>query len=212
MRRLICRWLLAALIAAPALAAQDSTATDTTTAAEPPAPPPAQPLSLQRASWLADRQPLRIGDILTIVVDEQTRTSERTSLVAGESRRSGLGLNVGAASDVRLGPAKSLASNVAHDQRDVGEQARSGDVVGTITVRVTELDALGNAKVEGSKVLTVDGRKQEIQLLGTVRPDDVTALNTIPSSRVADAEITFKGKKIGAKRGILGNILSILWP
>jgi flagellar L-ring protein precursor FlgH len=193
-------------------AAQDSTATDTTAAAAAPAAPAVRPLSLQRASWLYDRQPLRIGDILTIVVDEQTRTRERTSLVAGESRRSGLGLNVGAASDVRLGPAKSLASSIAHDQRDVGEQGRDGDVAGTITVRVTELDALGNARVEGTKVLTVDGRKQEIEMAGTIRPDDVSAINTVTSSRVADAEITFKGKKIGAKRGILGNILSILWP
>jgi len=193
-------------------AAQDSTATDTTAAAAAPVAPAVRPLSLQRASWLYDRQPLRIGDILTIVVDEQTRTRERTSLVAGESRRSGLGLNVGAASDVRLGPAKSLASGVAHDQRDVGEQGRDGDVEGTITVRVTELDALGNARVEGTKVLTVDGRRQEIEMVGTIRPDDVTAINTVTSSRVADAEITFKGKKIGAKRGILGNILSILWP
>lgn len=209
MRCLLLSFCLGALPIA-SLAAQDSTAAEAP--AEAPAAPAPRPLSLQRASWLADRQPLRIGDILTIVVDEQTRTRERTSLVAGESRKSGLNLNLGAASDVRLGPAKSLSSGVAHDQRDVGEQGRDGDVAGTITVRVTELDALGNARVEGTKVLTVDGRKQEIELVGTIRPDDVTAINTIASSRVADAEITFKGKKIGAKRGILGNILSILWP
>lgn len=207
------RILLAGLLLGTALpaAAQDSTATADSGAAAAPAPP-VRPLSLQRASWLADRQPLRVGDILTVVVDEQTRTRERTSLVAGESRRSGLNLNVGAASDVRLGPSKSLASGVGHDQRDVGEQGRDGDVEGTITVRVAELDALGNARIEGTKLLTVDGRKQEIAIAGTIRPDDVTAINTIASSRVADAEITFKGKKIGAKKGILGNILSILWP
>jgi flagellar L-ring protein precursor FlgH len=209
MRRILLAGLL--LGAARPAAAQDSTATaDRGTAVA--AAVPVRPLSLQRASWLADRQPLRVGDILTVVVDEQTRTRERTSLVAGESRRSGINLNVGTASDVRLGPSKSLNSGVGHDQRDVGEQGRDGDVEGTITVRVAELDALGNARIEGTKLLTVDGRKQEIAIVGTIRPDDVTAINTIASSRVADAEITFKGKKIGAKKGILGNILSILWP
>ena len=47
---------------------------------------------------------------------------------------------------------------------------------------------------------------------GVIRPDDVGSDNTVASSRVADAVISYKGKKIGPRQGILGKILSILWP
>lgn len=199
---------LATLLAAAPLAAQaDSTAGDSAAPAVV-----TRPLSLQRASWLADRQPLRVGDLITIVVDEQTKLSERTSTVATEDRGSRLSLNPNALSTVRLGPEKSLQSGLTHNTRDVGQQSRDGDIVGVITVKVTELDDLGNASVSGTKALLVDGRKQEILLEGTVRPDDVSSTNTVQSSRIADASITFKGKKIGARKGILGSILSIFWP
>ena len=200
------------LAQAPAPAPAPAAAATAPAAADSAEPPPARPLSLQRASWLADRQPIRVGDLLTIVVDEQTSISERTSTVANNNRNSDFGLNANGVAGVFLGPQKTLTSSVAHGSNDVGQQSRDGNVVGTITVHVTELDDLGNAKISGSKSLTADGRKQEILIEGIVRPQDVQADNTVQSSRVADAEITFKGKKIAARKGILGGILSILWP
>ena len=79
-------------------------------------------------------------------------------------------------------------------------------------MHVTGLDATGNAKIEGNKKVIVDGRPQEVTIQGLIRPDDVGSDNTVSSSRVADAVITYKGKKIGPRQGILGKILSILWP
>ena len=51
-----------------------------------------------------------------------------------------------------------------------------------------------------------------MKLRGIVRPEDVSAANLVSSTRIADAVITYKGKKIGPRAGILGKILSILWP
>ena len=47
---------------------------------------------------------------------------------------------------------------------------------------------------------------------GLIRPDDVGSDNTVSCSRVADAVISYKGKKIDPRQGILGKILSIFWP
>lgn len=214
MRRALSLGATAVLtIAAPraglAQAAADSLADSAATrlaAAPPPGPSPT------RAAWLSDRRPLRVGDVLTIVIDEQTAASERVSTTASADRaqRARLGINVD--SSVRLGPSKEFATGLNSSSRDVGESGREGNLTAILTVRVVSLDAGGTATVEGAKSVTVDGRLQEVKLRGVVRAEDVSPRNLVSSSRVADAVITYKGKKIGPRTGILGKILSIFWP
>jgi flagellar L-ring protein precursor FlgH len=165
-----------------------------------------------RASWLSDRQPLRVGDLLTIVVDEQTTARERVSTKASASRSSRARLGIGIDSALRIGPSKEFSAGHEASSNDVGEAGREGDLVAVLSVRVVGLDAAGNAKIEGGKTVVVDGRTQEVKLAGVIRPDDVGSDNSVVSSRVADAVISYKGKKIGPRQGILGKILSILWP
>jgi flagellar L-ring protein precursor FlgH len=165
-----------------------------------------------RGAWLSDRLPLRPGDILTVVIDEQAAARERVSTVASDDRaqRARMGINVDSA--VRLGPAKEFSTGLTASSRDVGESGREGNLAAVLSVRVVSVDANGIATVEGKKAVTVDGRLQEVQLRGLVRSEDVSPANVVSSSRVADAVITYKGKKISARTGILGKILSILWP
>lgn len=174
--------------------------------AKAPPPPPA------RAAWLSDRLPLRIGDLLTVVVDEQTAASERVSTVASADRAQRARLGIGVDSAVRIGPSKEFATGMNNSSRDVGESGREGNLTAVLSVRVVDIDAAGMATIEGGKSVTVDGRLQEVKLRGIVRAEDVSPSNLVSSSRVADAVITYKGKKIGPRAGILGKILSILWP
>src|SRR5438552_3720739 len=55
-----------------------------TPAARPDSQAPARPAAFAppRAAWLSDRLPIRIGDILTVVIDEQTAANERVSTTA----------------------------------------------------------------------------------------------------------------------------------
>jgi flagellar L-ring protein precursor FlgH len=165
-----------------------------------------------RASWLSDRQPIRVGDLLTIVVDEQTQANEEVSNIASANRSQKASLGVGVDPTIRLGPGKQFSTGLESSSRDVGQASRQGDLVAVLSVHVVAIDAAGNAKIEGAKTVSVDGRKQEVALEGVIRPDDVGSDNTVSSSRVADAVISYKGKKIGPRQGILGKILSIIWP
>lgn len=205
-----CLWLLATVVAP--LAAQAPTGAAATRADSQPAaaklvvaPPP-------RASWLSDRFPLRIGDLLTVVVDEQTAASERVSTVASADRAQRARLGIGIDSAVRLGPSKDFSTGMSNSSRDVGESGRAGNLTAVLSVRVVGIDPNGIATIEGGKSVNVDGRLQEVKLRGIVRSEDVSSANVVSSSRIADAVITYKGKKIGPRAGILGKILSILWP
>lgn len=180
---------------------------DTTTPAAP-----AVIVRPARASWLSDRLPLRVGDVLTIVVDEATRANERVSTVAVGDRSYRADLNAGVGADAMVGPAKSFGSGIRNNSRDVGEAGRTGDLTTVLSVRVTAMEPNGVARIAGTKKVTVDGRLQDITLTGVVRAEDINARRMVRSSSIADAVITYNGKKIAPKNGILGKIVGILWP
>jgi flagellar L-ring protein precursor FlgH len=158
-----------------------------------------------RQSWLSDRLPLRNGDLLTIVVDERTLSSERSSNVANATRSQDATL-AGEIGDAEIGIGYGARSN------NTGKIDRSGQLTGVLTVRVMSLEPNGLARIEGRKAVTLDGRTQEMMITGVVRSEDVSAGNTIYSSRIADAVLTYKGKKIGPSTGIIGKIVGLLWP
>ena len=104
--------------------------------------------------------------------------------------------------DLRL-----LSGEVSRQRNHPSENpaVKHGRTTGNVT-------AGGVATIQGAKNVTVDGRAQLVEVRGLVRAEDISSANTIPSSRIADAVITYKGKKIAPRSGILGKILSILWP
>jgi flagellar L-ring protein precursor FlgH len=154
-----------------------------------------------------------VGDLLTVVVDEQTAARERVSTVATGNRDLQARMNAGLTDDdIRLGPQKGFGTGMQNNSRDVGEANRVGDLTAVLTVRVASVEAPGVYRIEGKKSVVVDGRTQDIALTGLVRSEDVTAGHTVVSGRIAEAVITYKGKKIGPRTGIVGKILGMLWP
>ncbi len=165
-----------------------------------------------RAGWFSDKRPLRVGDIVTIVVDETVSASERQSQTGSAKRSQSMGLNVNVAPTLKIGPAKGFESGVNNDSRNTGDAGRTGDLSTTISVRVVSIEPTGIARIKGEKTLKVDGRNQVIELEGVIRPEDLASDNSVASSRIAESVISYKGKKIGPAKGILGSILSIFWP
>jgi flagellar L-ring protein precursor FlgH len=154
-----------------------------------------------------------VGEILTVILDEQTSARERVSRVAtaDRSQRANALLNYNFDAEDTDGAA-DFQTGVKGESRDVGELNRRGNLSGVLSVRVIAVGVDGVAEIEGSKVLDVDGRKQETTLHGFVRPEDVSSSNTVFSSCIANAEISYKGKKMKPRRGIIGRIISLLWP
>ena len=207
------RLLLFTLVVAPPLLAQGAPPAPAQTQAPPAAQPTVAPASAGlRAGWFSDKRPLRIGDIVTIVVDETVNASEKQSQNATSQRSQDMGLNVNVSPTLKIGPQKSFSTGVNNDSKNVGEAGRAGDLTATISVRVVAIEPTGAARLKGEKTVSVDGRNQVIQLEGVVRPEDVSDENTVNSSRIAESVISYKGKKIGPAKGILGSILSIFWP
>ena len=69
-------------------------------------------------------------------------------------------------------------------------------------------------QVEGQRQVTVNGEKQILSVKGVVRPLDIAPNNTIFSTNLANAEITYKGDGIVSRQqkpGLISRILDFIW-
>ena len=74
-----------------------------------------------------------------------------------------------------------------------GSSNQSNSLTGAIAVQVSRVLPNGNLMIQGEKWLALNKGEEFIQLRGIVRPEDVSSQNTIPSTMVADARISYGG-------------------
>ena len=74
-----------------------------------------------------------------------------------------------------------------------GSTNQSNSLTGAIAVQVARVLPNGNLIVQGEKWLALNKGEEFIQIRGIVRPEDISSTNTIPSTLVADARISYGG-------------------
>ncbi len=137
-----------------------------------------------------DQTARRVGDILTIRLVESTRASKSASLDVAKDSHTEVPLPT-----VGGNPVDWLDTDlqIGRDYRGDGGADQSNRLVGEVTVVVVEVRANGNLLVMGDKRLTLNQGEEVLRLSGEVRPNDVEPGNTVLSSRVANARITYAG-------------------
>jgi len=164
----------------------------------------------------------RIGDILVIKIDEKDLASSQadTKLNKSDQTTYGVPAAIGLVAAIQkkfpdIDPAKLLAT--ANEQKFTGNGAvqRQGTVLATLPVRVRQILPSGDLFIEGTKIVMVGHEEKHIYLSGIVRRIDISEDNTVPSSRIADAEIEYTGRgdvSDTQRRGWLSRVVGKLWP
>jgi len=144
----------------------------------------------------ADKRASNVGDIITIIVQEnttanknnETKTERSSSLSSAVSTFLMPGLNVSPTS------LPAIAYNSDHKPDGSGAINNSETIIAHVAVRV--IDVLPNKSmiIEGKRETAFSGERQTITLHGIVRAEDVTVNNTVLSYNVADATIQIVGK------------------
>ena len=139
-----------------------------------------------------DRRPRAMGDILTIVLDEQVSASKNASSNAARAGSSSLAL--AQLPDV-LDTLAEYGFDVsgASDFTGGGGAQATNSFTGTITVSVLEVMNNGNLRVRGEKQIAINQGTEFIRFSGVVNPRTITTQNTVPSTQVADARIEYVG-------------------
>ena len=160
-------------------------------------------------SLYSDYKARGVGDILTIIISESTRTTTNKSMSNSKEGSTTLGAGTGIFSFLKAAGASQEDEFTAN-----GAASAVNSVSGRITVTVVEVAPNGNFVVEGTQSIWQNRDEHKITFRGIVRPRDISAANTVASSLVADATVHFDGKgPLNAKQrqGILTQILNFLF-
>jgi flagellar L-ring protein FlgH len=159
-------------------------------------------------SLYADHKASRVGDIVTVVVQEQAaaqstqnKQSNRTSAINDTVGQflfapgaSGLLSHAGQAPSLQLSGNSSYAGG--------GQVTNSNSVTSRAAVMVTDVLPNGNFVIEGIRLISFSGETQYMILHGVVRSDDVGSDNNVNSTNIADAriEVMSKGALVDAQK------------
>lgn len=139
-----------------------------------------------------DRRARRVGDMLTIAINERTSAGKSAANAASKSGDVEFGASqlfgIPAATVAKLG----LGAQGSNKFEDKGTSSSSNTFSGTITVTVMEVLPNGNLLVSGEKQVALDKGVEYVRFSGVVNPDNVMSGNVVSSTLVADARVEYR--------------------
>ena len=144
----------------------------------------------------SDKKALRTGDIITVKLEESTQATKAAKTETDKETDASLDPVIGLGGlPVNIG-GDSIQFGIGSDSSFTGDSKsnQSNSLVGDISVNVMRVLPNGNLVIRGEKWLTLNTGEEFIRLEGLVRPQDVSADNTVESNRIANARIQYSGK------------------
>lgn len=161
------------------------------------------------SNMFADHKAHAVGDSITILISE-TSTSSRTG--SSSNKKSG-------STDVTAGTGlltfiDSASASGTDSFSSSGSISNTNKVSASMTAQVVEVKPNGTLVISGSQKIKQNTEEQTITITGTVRPEDITANNTISSTYIANADIQITGKgpiSNKQKQGIITQLFNFLF-
>lgn len=189
-----------------------------------------------RSFLFVDNKARNINDIVTVRIIEQSDATRNATTQL--SRQAGLKSNItkffGAPLDFGLenlwgkntGVATAAERSETPFQPDIetdsqntfkgsGSILRKDKLIATITAKVIAVYPNGNLQIKGNREITINNEKQFIFLSGIIRPEDISADNTVVSTAIADAKISITGSGVISDKqdpGYGHRLFDWIWP
>ena len=168
-------------------------------------------------SWFGEKKAYRVGDIVTVVLDESLDADTPTKNTASRKTKTDV------LSPLQIAKWGSPGGILSSDLQEENEISSTGSGVidqsatfkGTMTAQVVEVYPNGNLLIRGEKIVNFSSGSEVVQVKGIIRPQDIQPDNTVQSKRLASAQITYKGvgPNANAQQVPWGtNLLLSIWP
>ncbi len=150
-----------------------------------------------RAFMFEDRRASRIGDIVIVQIVEQHSGSKTANTKS--DRSTSLGASAGGGffdlTDL-FGDFRNLFNadvSSTNEFEGDGSTSREDSLTGTIAAQVVEVFPNGDLRIQGKRQVKVNSETQTMRIKGIVRRIDLDTQNTVLSSAVANADISYTG-------------------
>src|SRR3989304_5775006 len=157
----------------------------------------------------------RVGDVVTVRIVESSKGNKNASTKTEKdsSLSTSISAFFGMPSD-KLSQA-SVGAETSEKHDGAGSTSRSSELTAVITARVIDVMPNGNLVIDGRREVVVNNETQLLYVTGIVRPEDIGPNNTVLSSYIADAKITYTGTGVVSDKKRVGwfvRLLDKVWP
>jgi len=152
-----------------------------------------------------DNRSHKVGDIILVALNEKTDATKAAQTHFDKEDQvtipnptilgTGASFNLPTISRLAQNKGLNLAANTNTVNKFKGEadSSQNNSLAGKITVTVSQVLPNKNLLIRGEKWINLNQGSEYIRLTGIIRPDDIQPDNTISSTRIADARITYSG-------------------
>ncbi|WP_411745978.1 flagellar basal body L-ring protein FlgH [Reinekea sp.] len=146
-------------------------------------------------SLYSDVKARRVGDIITVNLQENTRATKSAGTSTSKETEATVNPIIGLGGNALNIGSESIQLGIDTTNEFEGDSSanQSNNLTGSISVTVVQVLANQNLLVRGEKWLTLNNGDEYIRLTGVVRPADVSPSNEIQSTKIANARIQYSG-------------------
>lgn len=149
------------------------------------------------AQMFSDRRAYRVGDILTIKLEEENKFSKDADTTMDKNGSITMNDPVlfGRTGASILGSGNSLAFNIEPSRQSYGSSNynRNSKQEGSIAVQVVAVLPNGALQVRGEKWYQLNNEAELMHVSGILRPEDIDTNNEVSSKKLAQSKITYSG-------------------
>jgi len=164
-------------------------------------PPPSELASLWRPgsrAFFKDQRAAQVGDLITILVEIDDNATLVNDTTAARSNNQSMGIPnlFGVKQKIvsHLTGANSFSTTSNDGNTATGQITRNEAITLSLAGTITQVLPNGNFVVIAKQEVRVNSELRELTVSGIVRPQDITADNTISHERMAEARISYGGR------------------
>lgn len=169
----------------------------------------------------ADVSARNVGDILTIVVSEthKIKNEDKVDRRFASTLAARFEAYTLSSDTFKSNTLPKIDIRTEKEHRAEAKQEKDSKFEARIAVIVIDVQPNGNLVIAGKRVITVDDVTKTLRISGLVRTLDVSSKNTVSSSMVADARISFTSEGGNARYTTKGPVATMfdtllwaVWP
>lgn len=174
-----------------------------------------------RSAYLfTDLRARRVGDLLTVIINETTDIDNRDKRDMEKQTRSSeafqfKGKTQGNVSSRKAEAALNISNDAERSFQGKADYRADRRMADRITVEVVAVLPNGNLVIEGYRSRVISGEQRILRLRGIVRPVDIASNNTVQSQFIGNLSIEYLGRGYESSYNDpnwWGRIMNRLWP